>query len=171
MQQCFQVTRGKQPAQKVPTNRSPMRSECCMTWHDIADPASHRLDELAANYSLHQLHVEDCRQSARRIKVESGGQYLFIALKLLDLEQSNKLGVEDLVLFVGSDFLITVHSSPVDLLKPLRGLSMHDSASFAGKLIGLLDLRAQRWLRLEWREAVHENCKVEMLDALRKDSR
>ncbi len=56
-------------------------------------------------------------------------------------------------------------------LKPLRGLSAHDSASFAGKLIGLLDLRAQRWLRLEWREAVHENCKVDMLDALRKDSR
>jgi len=56
-------------------------------------------------------------------------------------------------------------------LKPLRGLSTHDSASFAGKLIGLFDLRAQRWLRLEWREAVHENCKVDLLDALRKDSR
>ena len=51
-------------------------------------------------------------------------------------------------------------------LKPLRGLSAHDSASFAGKLIGLFDLRAQRWLRLEWREAVHENCKVDMLDFL-----
>ena len=51
-------------------------------------------------------------------------------------------------------------------LKPLRGLSAHDSASFAGKLIGLFDLRAQRWVRLEWREAVHENCKVDMLDFL-----
>jgi hypothetical protein len=56
-------------------------------------------------------------------------------------------------------------------LKPLRGLSAHDPACFAGKLVGLLDVRAQRWLRLEWREAVHENCKVDMLDALRKDSR
>ena len=52
-------------------------------------------------------------------------------------------------------------------LKPLRGLSAHDSACFAGKLVGLLDLRAQRWLRLEWREAVHENCRVDMLDFLR----
>jgi hypothetical protein len=51
-------------------------------------------------------------------------------------------------------------------LKPLRGLSAHDSACFAGKLVGLLDLRAQRWLRLEWREAVHENCRVDMLDFL-----
>jgi DDE family transposase len=51
-------------------------------------------------------------------------------------------------------------------LKPLRGLSTNDDACFAGKLIGLLDLRAQRWLRLEWREAVHENCRVDMLDFL-----
>jgi magnesium transporter len=93
-----------------------------MTWHDIADPASRQLDELAVNYSLHRLHIEDCRQTSHRIKVETDGQYLFIVLKLLDLEQSNKLAIEDLVLFVGSDFLITVHSSPVDLLNPLHAL-------------------------------------------------
>lgn len=51
-------------------------------------------------------------------------------------------------------------------LKPLRGLSANDAACFAGKLVGLLDLRAQRWLRLEWREDIHENCRVDMLDFL-----
>src|SRR6266700_3550877 len=51
-------------------------------------------------------------------------------------------------------------------LKPRRGLSAHAPACFAGKLIGLFDLRAQRWLRLEWREAVQENCRVDMLDFL-----
>jgi hypothetical protein len=51
-------------------------------------------------------------------------------------------------------------------LKPLRGLSTNNAACFAGKLVGLFDLRAQRWLRLEWREAVHENCRVDMLDFL-----
>jgi hypothetical protein len=51
-------------------------------------------------------------------------------------------------------------------LKPLRGLSTKDPACFAGKLIGLFDLRSQRWLRLEWREAVQENCRVDMLDFL-----
>jgi hypothetical protein len=51
-------------------------------------------------------------------------------------------------------------------LKPLRGLSAHDPACFAGKLVALLDVRSQRWLRLEWREASQENCKVDMLDFL-----
>src|SRR3954462_294712 len=99
---------GEQPARQFQTAPISMLSECCMTWHDIGDPASRQLDDLAVKYSLHQLHIEDCRQSTHRIKVESDGQYLFIVLKLLDLEQSNKLAVEDLVLFVGSDFLITV---------------------------------------------------------------
>jgi magnesium transporter len=93
-----------------------------MTWHDVADPASRQLDELAGKYSLHRLHIEDCRQTAHRIKVESDGQYLFIVLQLLDPKQSDKLAIEDLVLFVGSDFLITVHKSPMDLLSLLRNL-------------------------------------------------
>ncbi len=75
-----------------------------MRWHDIADPTSPQLDQLAENYSLHRLHIEDCRQNASRIKDEGDGEYLFIVLKLLDLERSNKLAVNDLVLFVGADF-------------------------------------------------------------------
>jgi hypothetical protein len=51
-------------------------------------------------------------------------------------------------------------------LKPLRGLSTHDAACFAGKLVGLFDLRRQRWSRLEWRKDVHENCRVDMLNFL-----
>lgn len=53
-------------------------------------------------------------------------------------------------------------------LKPLRGMSTHESACFAGKLVGLFDLRNQRWSQLEWREDVHENCRVDMLDFLQE---
>ena len=51
-------------------------------------------------------------------------------------------------------------------LKPRNGLSTHDAACFAGKLVGLFDLRRQRWSRLDWRKDVHENCRVDMLDFL-----
>jgi len=33
-----------------------------MQWHDIQDPRNKLLDELAARYSPHPLHVDDCRQ-------------------------------------------------------------------------------------------------------------
>lgn len=56
-------------------------------------------------------------------------------------------------------------------LKPLRDLPSKDSALFAGKLLGLFDLRAQRWLWLEWREKMAENSLVDLmafLEALTK---
>lgn len=51
-------------------------------------------------------------------------------------------------------------------LQPLRDLPHTDAALFAGKLLALFDLRAQRWLRLEWREKVWENSLVDLLPVL-----
>jgi magnesium transporter len=93
-----------------------------MTWHDIIDPRSRQLDELAARYSLHALHVEDCRTGVQRTKVENESDYLFIALMLMAPERGNLTATGNLNLFVGSDFVITVHREPVALLDRLRSL-------------------------------------------------
>jgi magnesium transporter len=91
-----------------------------MEWHDIQNPDDKLLDELAARYSLHPLHVEDCRQDAQRTKAETGDSYLFISLKQLAFDDAGRLSSGDVVLFVGHDFLLTVHRIPVQLLEPLR---------------------------------------------------
>jgi magnesium transporter len=91
-----------------------------MEWHDVQNPDDKLLDELAARYSLHPLHVEDCRQDAQRTKAETGEGYLFISLKQMAFDDSGRLATGDLVLFVGGDFLLTVHRAPVALLEPLR---------------------------------------------------
>lgn len=44
----------------------------------------------------------------------------------------------------------------------LRHLPRSATEQFAGKLLALFDLRAQRWLRLEWREVVTENSLVDL---------
>ena len=91
-----------------------------MQWHDVHDPGLKLLDELAAQYSLHALHVEDCRQSAQRTKLETSESYLFISLKYLTWGDSGGINADDLALFVGADFLVTVHRAPVTLLESLR---------------------------------------------------
>ena len=91
-----------------------------MQWHDIQDPGDKTLDELAARCSLHLLHVEDCRQNAQRTKLEISEGYLFISLKQMVWNDSGELSADELALFVGSDFLVTVHRAPVTLLEPLR---------------------------------------------------
>jgi magnesium transporter len=91
-----------------------------MQWHDVQDPGHKLLDELAARYSLHPLHVEDCRQSAQRTKLETSESYLFISLKYLTWNDSGRISADDLALFVGADFLVTVHRAPLTLLEPFQ---------------------------------------------------
>lgn len=91
-----------------------------MEWHDIADPAERKLDDLATNYRIHRLHIEDCRQAGQRAKLAKGEDYLFVSLKLLALEYRNRLAVSDLALFLGREFVITVHKDTAPLLEPLR---------------------------------------------------
>src|SRR5690242_21504516 len=93
-----------------------------MQWHDISDPNHSLLDELAATYSIHHLHLEDCRQEDQRTKVETNRDYLFVSLKLVLIEHGNRLSVSDLAVFAGSEFLITVHSGAAPMLEPLRGV-------------------------------------------------
>ena len=82
-----------------------------MTWHDIRDPQDPRLDELAAQYGLHPLHVEDCRNRNQSAKVEAQNSYLFIVLKPLTLTDEYDLAAGDLDFFIGPDYLITVQES------------------------------------------------------------
>jgi magnesium transporter len=95
-------------------------ADAVMEWHDIQNPDDKLLDELAAGYSPHPLHVEDCRQDAQRIKAEAGEGYVFISLKQIAFDDSGRLATGDVVLFVGCEFLLTVHRAPVALLEPLR---------------------------------------------------
>jgi magnesium transporter len=88
-----------------------------MQWHDIAKADSPQLDELASTYGLHPLHVEDCRNKGQRTKVDDGGTYLFIILMLPVPKEDALFSIVTLALFVGADFVIGVHETPVPLLE------------------------------------------------------
>lgn len=80
-----------------------------MEWHDIRNPASPELDRLAERYGLHALHVEDCRHGGQRAKVEDSSGYVFIVLKPIEFNAECKLTSGDLDVFLGRDWIITVH--------------------------------------------------------------
>jgi magnesium transporter len=82
-----------------------------MEWHDIPDPASSELDQLAQRYNLHPLHIEDCRQRRQRAKIEEGEAYLFTVLKPIRVDPENSFDAVDLDIFLGADFLITVQET------------------------------------------------------------
>lgn len=82
-----------------------------MQWYDIRDPDSPELDRLAEQYSLHPLHIEDCRHGRQRSKVEEGADYLFVILKPAELNKDCELIIGELDIFLGRDYLITVQET------------------------------------------------------------
>ncbi len=90
-----------------------------MEWHNILDPASSELDELAKRYNLHPLHIEDCRHRDQRAKLEEGQGYLFTVLKPVRVDEQGNFDALDLDIFLGDDFLITVLETDCPELRDL----------------------------------------------------
>jgi magnesium transporter len=77
-------------------------------WYNTRDPNDSKLDELAGQYNLHPLHMEDVRNGRQRVKIEERPDYVFVVLKPVDFTNGGHLTFSDLYIFVGRDFCITV---------------------------------------------------------------
>jgi magnesium transporter len=89
-----------------------------LNWYDIADPASPDLDELARKFHLHELQIEDIRHGNQRAKTEEHEKYVFTVLK--KLHTTEEVHFHDFDMFLGSDFLITVHKGSNGFIDEVR---------------------------------------------------
>lgn len=89
-----------------------------LAWFDIADPASSELDELARRFSLHELQIEDCRHRPQRPKTEEHDHYIFTVVK--HIHDHAELEFDDIDLFLGPDFLISVRSADTAVIQTVR---------------------------------------------------
>jgi magnesium transporter len=116
-------------------------------WYDISDPSSPTLDQLAAQYQIHELQVEDCRHSGQRAKTEEYEHYIFTVLK--QLQKDDKLGFSDFSIFLGRDYLITVHAAPSGILDHLLQRARQQNVHRVDKLFYMLvDLVVDDYLAL-----------------------
>ena len=92
-----------------------------MAWIAIDDPKDARLDELAAQYGLHPLHIEDCRSESERAKSEEMPNYLFVLAKYVHKTAEGDVCWSELCMFVGHDFFISVRDAnyPADVVLDL----------------------------------------------------
>jgi magnesium transporter len=82
--------------------------EDILPWYALTDPNDTQLDDLANRYSLHPLHIEDCRHPGQRAKAEQGAGYIFVVLKPVTILEGTELRIADLCIFIGRDYCITV---------------------------------------------------------------
>ena len=90
------------------------------TWIDLQNPDREDVEKLAEKYNFNELNIEDCMTKFELPKLDSYNDHFFVILHFPPLAQ--KIGISknsQLSLFIGKDFLVTVHQGD---LKPLVDL-------------------------------------------------
>jgi len=77
-----------------------------MPWYELESANDPRLDELAKQYNLHPLHIEDCRSEHEGIKVDTTPKYTFAVFRPVHLNGDPAFTTIDI--FAGKDFFITI---------------------------------------------------------------
>ena len=142
-----------------------------LRWYDIPDPASSDLDQLAKQFTLHELDIEDCRHHPQRAKEEEHENYVFCILKRIHVK--TELRFRDVCVFLGRDFLITVHTGETDLIDRIakKGVEEKDTRldrvfynlvdAIVDEYLPVLDATSEKISEME--SGVIENPKPELL--------
>jgi magnesium transporter len=92
-----------------------------MAWIGLYRPDEEEFASLAAEFSLHELAVEDAITAHQRPKLERYGETLFVVLRTaryLDATEDVEFG--EVHVFVGRDFVITIRHSETPDLRHVR---------------------------------------------------
>jgi magnesium transporter len=84
-----------------------------IVWVDVSDPTSKDFEDLAEEFGFHPLSLEDCQKAHQRPKVEEYQGYYFIVLYEAELTDQLDLELRELNIFLGKNYLVTVHSQPI----------------------------------------------------------
>jgi magnesium transporter len=77
---------------------------------------------LGERFNLHPLALEDVLDTGQRPKVEQYDDYLFIVAKMIYLDKEKEISAEQVSMFLGETFLITLQEEPDrDVFEPVRG--------------------------------------------------
>jgi magnesium transporter len=84
----------------------------CFVWVALFEPSMDELDEMAEEFGLHELAIDDARHGHQRPKIEEYGDSLFAVLHTVEREKapdgSDELITGEVDLFVGPNYVLTV---------------------------------------------------------------
>jgi magnesium transporter len=81
----------------------------CFVWVALHDPDSEELNQMQAEFGLHELAIEDARHGHQRPKIDEYGDTLFAVLHVLEAG-AGELTVGELDVFVGRNFVLSIRS-------------------------------------------------------------
>jgi magnesium transporter len=95
--------------------------EDAVTWFDVHGLGSEQqLRELAELFKIHPIALEDVVHSPQRPKTERFDQHLFIVARMVMLRSIEDIEAQQLSLFLGRNYLLTLQENSTDCLNPVR---------------------------------------------------
>ena len=114
------------------------------TWVDLQNPDRTDVEELSKKYHFNALNIEDCMTKFELPKLDRYEDHFFVILHFPPISQKVAMAKNSqLSIFLGKDFLVTVHQGDLKPLVDLVDLCITDSDQktkerLLGKSSGLL---------------------------------
>ena len=93
-----------------------------VVWVNVPNPDGKDFDDLAREFNFHPLAIEDCKHGHQRPKIDEYQGYYFMVLYEAELDAENGLELRELNIFLGENYLVTVHSQPIRALETAERL-------------------------------------------------
>lgn len=91
----------------------------CFVWVALKDATPGELEEMRAEFGLHELAVEDARHGHQRPKIEEYGESVFAVLKTVE-PAGEELSIGEIHLFVGRNYVLSIRNRSERQLTDVR---------------------------------------------------
>src|SRR5689334_5285387 len=109
-----------------------------LLWIDLNNPSAQELQKMAEEFNLHPLAIEDAGKQHQRPKVDEYPEFYLVVFYSLELDPKTfKITAKELEMFMGKNYLVTVHFEEFPALKEAER-RWHNNAHEMEKDIGVL---------------------------------
>ncbi|MFN2459962.1 MAG: magnesium transporter CorA family protein [Candidatus Velthaea sp.] len=115
-----------------------LKDESTFVWFDLAQPSPADLKLLQDEFALHPMAIEDAALSHERPKIDTYERYLLLVVHGASLDLRGRLTINELAIFAGTNFLVTIRSEPLLPLDEIERRWMAHWGPIPRDAIGLL---------------------------------
>jgi magnesium transporter len=106
-----------------------LRDERNLLWIDLYNCTADELKYIGKTFDFHPLAIEDCLHDSPRSKVDNYDDYYFFVFHALryDEEKEIEITTEELNIFLGKNYLVTIHKKPLQTVGRIAATSLRSS--------------------------------------------
>lgn len=96
-------------------------------WIDVQSPDRKEIEKLAQEFNFNSLNIEDCLTKFELPKLDSYDDHFFVILHFPPLVQKGGMKYSQLAIFMGQNFLVTIHQGDLQPLNDLVNICITDT--------------------------------------------